>query len=945
MPGRKSTGPPSLAKPRPKRHDKKRSLNALSIADETGAPESKIRTARLGEIEDTAPHKRRRDNREEDDISDTVPAKRARHAQRNDNTNGNENVEFGSDESGNEWTTGQVASDEDSELDSDDALGDSDEERFADFTFRGSASQKRPVSARQGHQKKENSSGHTNEIDLGEESEADAEDDFGDEGIDLAAALDEDDGDAVADASGSDDSDGQKDTRSESLPSDSDDEFEVEDDSKLASLHSLVTNMERGGEQGKTLGHSGTSKNVSFLDSNATPRRKLTVADIASTITDPELRKSLRFLEDTGTKSSSKRSGMPQKLDVPLPKRQQDRINRAAAYEKSKETLSRWIETVKNNRRAEHLSFPVKYPDAPNPQGQKRLMPTSQSKPQTELEATIQQIMEESGLVHTNGKSGEENIRASEELKTKKMPIEEVLARRAELRKHRDLLFREEIRAKRIKKIKSKRYRKVHRREKEQNAAQIEQALNSGADSESEKERQDRRRAEERMGAKHRESRWAKAVKDSGRSKWDTDARDGIEEMARRREELRLRMHGKDVRSDDDTEETSEDNDDDDADGGDNSTLHERLHRLVNGDDERKTSNSKLSSMGFMLKANAAQQAQNDADVDALRREDLDEIEESSSESSEAEQTGRTTYGPGKSRTDPPILNRTIQRSEFEEDDASEEETVPRRRRTDVDIDRVAINPDLVAKASPAPPLKLRTAGKSVTADSRNDRDSSIASKKVKGSMERSRDAILTNGGTSNNAIQDESKEKSSSHDTRVSDSELDDVDDAQDDGSEVEQSLTFTNAELARRAFAGDDVLEQKFLAEKEDLVKEQDDQVIDTTLPGWGTWAGEGISKKASKARARHREIRKEPGINPEDRKDAKLKNVIISEKKSKKNGKYLASQLPHPFETRAQYERSLRLPVGPEWTTKESFQGMTKPRILMKQGIIAPIAKPIL
>ena len=69
-----------------------------------------------------------------------------------------------------------------------------------------------------------------------------------------------------------------------------------------------------------------------------------------------------------------------------------------------------------------------------------------------------------------------------------------------------------------------------------------------------------------------------------------------------------------------------------------------------------------------------------------------------------------------------------------------------------------------------------------------------------------------------------------------------------------------------------------------------------------------------------------------------------MIISEKRVKKNAKYLAGQLPHPFETKAQYERSLRLPIGPEWTTKETFQGMTKPRVLMKQGIIAPIARPI-
>lgn len=54
-------------------------------------------------------------------------------------------------------------------------------------------------------------------------------------------------------------------------------------------------------------------------------------------------------------------------------------------------------------------------------------------------------------------------------------------------------------------------------------------------------------------------------------------------------------------------------------------------------------------------------------------------------------------------------------------------------------------------------------------------------------------------------------------------------------------------------------------------------------------------------------------------------------------------MASQLPHPYESRLQYERALRLPVGPEWMTKETFQEATKPRILMKQGIIAPIMKP--
>lgn len=68
-------------------------------------------------------------------------------------------------------------------------------------------------------------------------------------------------------------------------------------------------------------------------------------------------------------------------------------------------------------------------------------------------------------------------------------------------------------------------------------------------------------------------------------------------------------------------------------------------------------------------------------------------------------------------------------------------------------------------------------------------------------------------------------------------------------------------------------------------------------------------------------------------------------MSEKRVPKTAVYLASQLPHPYETREQYERSLRLPVGPEWTTKETFQGQTKPRVMVKGGVIAPMRKPAL
>lgn len=82
------------------------------------------------------------------------------------------------------------------------------------------------------------------------------------------------------------------------------------------------------------------------------------------TISDPKLKKVAqgprRYHPAAGTKST----GIQGKLSAPLAKRQQDRIDRAAAYVKTNETLGRWTDTVKMNREADHLHFPL--PNAPN---------------------------------------------------------------------------------------------------------------------------------------------------------------------------------------------------------------------------------------------------------------------------------------------------------------------------------------------------------------------------------------------------------------------------------------------------------------------------------------------------------------------------------------------------------------------------------------------------
>jgi U3 small nucleolar RNA-associated protein 14 len=147
--------------------------------------------------------------------------------------------------------------------------------------------------------------------------------------------------------------------------------------------------------------------------------------------------------------------------------------------------------------------------------------------------------------------------------------------------------------------------------------------------------------------------------------------------------------------------------------------------------------------------------------------------------------------------------------------------------------------------------------------------------------------------------------------------------------------------AEHKSRAFAVDDAIASTFATEKAEAAESEDEKEISNHLPGWGSWAGHGLTKSDKRANAykKHNPLHKTKltGVKKEDRKDARLENVIISEKQNRKGKHYMAPILPHGFETKAQYERSLRLPMGPEWSTKEVFQRATRPRVVVKPGTV--------
>jgi U3 small nucleolar RNA-associated protein 14 len=101
---------------------------------------------------------------------------------------------------------------------------------------------------------------------------------------------------------------------------------------------------------------------------------------------------------------------------------------------------------------------------------------------------------------------------------------------------------------------------------------------------------------------------------------------------------------------------------------------------------------------------------------------------------------------------------------------------------------------------------------------------------------------------------------------------------------------------------------------------------------------------------------------------RSDSSLANVILSEKRIKTTAKYKLSEIPHPFTSREEYERSLQMPIGSqftlppvsslsspltlclsphpvdEWNTEQIVRKNTKPEILLRVGrVIEPIKLP--
>ncbi|NXL64521.1 UT14A protein, partial [Chordeiles acutipennis] len=136
--------------------------------------------------------------------------------------------------------------------------------------------------------------------------------------------------------------------------------------------------------------------------------------------------------------------------------------------------------------------------------------------------------------------------------------------------------------------------------------------------------------------------------------------------------------------------------------------------------------------------------------------------------------------------------------------------------------------------------------------------------------------------------------------------------------------------------AFAGDDVVAD-FRREKRKAEQAAKPQPVNLVLPGWGEWGGAGLKPSTKKIK---RFLLKPPPAPP--RKDQHLPHVIINERRNIHAAAHQVSELPFPFEKHQQFEQSIRTPVGSTWNTQRAFQKLTAPRVITRAGhIIQPIS----
>lgn len=703
----------------------------------------------------------------------------------------------------------------------------------------------------------------------------------------------------------------------------SEDEGDSDGERKHQKLLEAISSLDGKNRQKLTERSEASLKVSEFNVSSEGSGEKLVLSDLLEPI---KTSSSVAAVKKQLNRVKSKKT-----VELPLHREEIERIHREVAFNKTSQVLSKWDPIVLKNRQAEQLVFPLSKPQSAFAPIEHML---SGWKARTPLEQEI------FNLLHKNKQPVTDPLLTPvEKASLKAMSLEEAKMRRAELQRARALQSYYEARARREKKIKSKKYHKVLKKGKAKQALKEFEKLRkvNPAAALEELEKLEKARMMERMSLKHQNSgKWAKSK--AIMAKYDLEARQAMQEQLARNKEL--------------TQKIQRASESEEEEGGAKEEGEPLVPDVVNevqvkvngpnpwmfrnhSSDAREAEVQEGPEEGAEPAGHEASESEEEgpgAEEDML----LKEFEERRSLRQKSGLNGPVGSPETKDSSSQEVLSELralAQRLNKENRRSGRQEVSAARKGTVLQVQREE------PAEEEEEPLLLQRPERAQTLDELEElgREGCLQNEELPRAAVEGQQ-LETNPNNHLGATPKEKKRKEQMIDLQnllttkspsVKSLAVPTTVEELEDEEERDQR------QMIKEAFAGDDVI-RDFLKEKREAVEASKPKDVDLTLPGWGEWGGVGLKPSAKK---RRRFLIKTPEGPP--RKDKNLPNVIISEQRNIHAAAHQVRVLPYPFTHHQQFERTIQTPIGSTWNTQRAFQKLTMPKVVTKPGhIIKPI-----
>ena len=636
--------------------------------------------------------------------------------------------------------------------------------------------------------------------------------------------------------------------------------------------------------------------------------------------------------------------------EPPQPRVVRERAERRAGYGFAKKDVSKWQALVKENREAPTLAFK-------NRMGKELEQTRTTSALASKFRAEGDMEREVAALLAGAAGAQEAERLQLDALEEHALGAEEQRARQAKLAKMRHLMFYHEMKAKRTKAIKSKSYHRHLKKQEQGKRAKAGPVELDAAQAAEAKEQAEFLRAQERLTLRHKNtSRWARRALKRGMAVMDDGTKQALGEQLRISEALKRKVEMADASEESESESSSLSDGDAGADDGGappkSAKAKAAVLRELEEDPEAALPEKGLFALPFMKRALQRKRTSAKAEAERLLQ-DLEEAEEAS-EGEEAGPPGGAAGPVGRLHFAAPDASAAALSGGEEEEGGADGEAegrgadagaeaaptgLPRRaakgpapRHTTVTSGPVLVAPEVSAPQQPAwlfgsgPPPAAAAQPRPQPGLKR----ASIAGEAAPGSGSESEGPEDAGGGGRSTEGKRRGPARAGAAGGRV------DMALAEEDGFEDQRALI----KEAFQAF-GEDV--QKEFAEAKAKAVERELPKFDAPalMPGWGTWKDQQKTPQWMLDARREADRKKQAAAAK--RKDAHLKHVILSEKYDKKAARFAVTEVPFPFKSREDYERSQRMPLGREFNTDKAFRDLTRAPVLKTTGVMIDPLRP--